>query len=549
MVAIALAIGLGVGLTRGGHNTASPSSSGSNGSSGPPIAISSVVPPAASQPVPEAFISFAIDFGHFPDFAGNLSTPNIFSNNLLNNIGNLIGTKPYIRVGGTSADEALYNVSLQTTAVNRTARYRPSTSLLPNGVSSIEIGDVFFESYGTWPDTKFTHAFNLGLAGISAAGWSSLLATVPIACKALGNGKLLWWEYGNEPDLYSNSNPGGPERLRSGSWGDFEYVSQWQNGTRQIKNILAQACPEMATAAAYGYIAPSFWVPDNNELTIAGAFSSGLNADNDIKLISFHNYIASTSDPGVSLQGTLLNHTNTMQSIARQLDQYSFLANTSLPLVISETNSLSDIGTPGITDTFGAALWTMDYNLWCATQNISRVHMQQGTDFYYNAWQPIQTNISVATKPPYYGSIAAAAMLGNLTASDVRIANIPLTSCTEAAYAAYVDGHLARIAVINMQGYTATDPGQQTSPPRGQLSYVFSVPQIASTSVGVRRLIANGSDSVTGISFDGYSYAYELQKGVPVLLGNVTRGETISVSNGMFTVQLMDSSAVILDFT
>ncbi|MCJ1287531.1 hypothetical protein MMC26_006883 [Xylographa opegraphella] len=549
MVAIALAIGLGVGLTRGGHNSGSSSGSGGTGSSNSSISISNVVPPTASQPIPEAFISFAIEFGHFPDFAGNLSTPNIFSNNLLNNIGNLTGTKPYIRVGGTSADEALYNVSLQTTAVTRTSKNKPSTGPLPNGISSIEIGNVFFESYSTWPDTKYTHAFSLGLASISTVGWSSLLSTVPIACKALGNGKLLWWEYGNEPDLYSNSNPGGPQKLRWGPWGDSEYVSQWQNGTRHIKDVLTQACQDMATADAYGYIAPSFWVPDNNELTIAGTFSSGLNVDNDIKLISFHNYIGSTSDPGISLQGTLLNHTNTMQSIAQKLDQYSFLANTSIPFIISETNSLSDIGTPGISDTFGAALWTMDYNLWSASQNISRVHMQQGTNFYYNAWQPIQSNMPVATKPPYYGSIAAAAMLGNSTASEVKIANIPLTADTEAAYATYVDGHLARIAVINMSGHNATASGQQNPPARGQPSYTFSIPQITSTSVSVRRLMANGSDSVTGISFDGYSYAYELKQGVPVLLGNVTRGESIAVSNGTVSVQVMDSSAVILDFT
>ncbi|MCJ1417931.1 hypothetical protein MMC32_004276 [Xylographa parallela] len=548
MVAIVLAIGLGVGLSRGGHNSASSGSSGSNGSSGFPIIISNVVPQAASQPVPEAFISFAIEFGHFPDFAGNLSTPNIFSNNLLNNIGNLTGTKPYIRVGGTSADEALYNVSLQTSAVNRNARSRPSAGSLPHGISSIEIGETFFESYGTWPDTKYTHAFSLGLAGICAAGWSSLIATVPIACKALGNGKLLWWEYGNEPDLYSNSNPGGPQQFRRGPWGDPEYVFQWQNGTRQIRETLAQACPDMATADAYGYIAPSFWLPDNNELTIGGTFSSGLNADNDVKLISFHNYIASTSDLGISLQGTLLNHTNTIQSIAQQLNKYSFLANTSIPFIISETNSLSDIGTPGISDTFGAALWTMDYNLWSASQNISRVHMQQGTNFFYNAWQPIQSNMAIATKPPYYGSIAAAAMLGNSTASEVKIANIPLNSSTEAAYATYVDSKLARIAVINMQGYNATESGPQTPPPRGQQSYVFSIPHVTSTSARVRRLIANGSDSTTGISFDGYSYAYELQQGVPVLLGNVTRGETITISNEGLTVQVMDSSAAILDF-
>ena len=229
---------------------------------------------------------------------GNLSNPNTFSDNLLNNIANLTGTKPYIRVGGSSADKALYNTTLQTTAVNRTASHSPGVDALPNSIDSIiEIGDVFFESYNTWPDTRYIHGFNLGLAGISPVGWSSLLATVSMACRALGNGKLLWWEYGNEPDLYSNSGVDGEAgQLRSPSWSDSIYVSQWQNGTRQIQDILAQACPSMASGDSYGYIAPSFWTPDNNELTIAGTWDSGLNTDNDIKQISFHKY-ASTSLP------------------------------------------------------------------------------------------------------------------------------------------------------------------------------------------------------------------------------------------------------------
>ena len=175
--------------------------------------------------------------------------------------------------------------------------------------------------------------------------------------------------------------------------------------------------------------------------------------------------------------------------------------------------------------------------------------MQQGTDFYYNAWQPIQTNVSIGTKPPYYGSVAAAALLGDATTSEIRIANIPLNSSTEAAYAAYVNGTLARIAVINMQGYNSTTSSQQDPQTRGQQTYSFSVPQVGNTSVAVRSLLADGSDATTGISFDGYSYDYELKQGMPVLLTNVTRDQTISVSNGVVNVQVMDSSAVILDFT
>ena len=175
--------------------------------------------------------------------------------------------------------------------------------------------------------------------------------------------------------------------------------------------------------------------------------------------------------------------------------------------------------------------------------------MQQGTNFYYNAWQPIQTNISIGTKAPYYGSIAAAAMIGDTTTSEIRIANIPLTSSTEAAYAAYANGSLARIAVINMQAYNATVPSQQRPSTRGSQTYLFSVSQSDNTPVKVRSLLADGSDATTGISFDGYSYDYQLKQGMPVLLSNITRGQTVTVKNGIVNVQVMDSSAVILDFT
>jgi hypothetical protein len=43
-----------------------------------------------------------------------MSVPNTFSDNLLNNIGNFTGTKPYIREGGNTQDLSLYNASLPT---------------------------------------------------------------------------------------------------------------------------------------------------------------------------------------------------------------------------------------------------------------------------------------------------------------------------------------------------------------------------------------------------------------------------------------------------
>ncbi len=210
---------------------------------------------------------------------GNSSWPNTFSNNLLNNLGNLTGTKPYIRVGGNTQDYALYNSSLET-AINGTYNFTRSKDY----PTTIFIGPSYFDSYSTWPDTKFIHGFNLGLGGKNSVGFETLLETVPLACKALSNGRLLWWEYGNEPDLYSTSAQG---PVRPLSWNESEYVSQWLNGTNAVKSQLTKYCPDMVTNDTYGYLAPSF-AGTKNHLNPLVTWRVGLDTDQDIKLISSH---------------------------------------------------------------------------------------------------------------------------------------------------------------------------------------------------------------------------------------------------------------------
>jgi len=267
---------------------------------GSAIKLSAAAPKDASDPIPEAFVSYSIEFASFPDFAGmspayqphqltmlicsgNNSSPNTFSNNLLNNLGNLTGTKPYIRVGGNTQDYALYNASLPY-ALNGTIN--PSKS--PDYPTTVFIGPSYFESYNTWPNTKFIHGFNMGLGGKNSAGWATLINTVPLACKALGGGKLLWWEYGNEPDLFSTSAQGA---VRPSDWNEATYVSQWLNGTRAIKAALQSACPDLTSNSTYGYLAPSF-AGTGNHLKPVKTFQSGITADQDIKLISSHKLVS-----------------------------------------------------------------------------------------------------------------------------------------------------------------------------------------------------------------------------------------------------------------
>ncbi|KAJ5161181.1 hypothetical protein N7492_006573 [Penicillium capsulatum] len=444
---------------------------------------------------------------------------------------------PFLTVTG---DLALYDPNL-TTSVNGT--FVPAVS--GDFPYYLSIGPSFFESYATLPNTKFIHGFNLGKN--DTAAMKSLLATIPLACKALKDGKLAHWELGNEPDLFKTTKP---YSVRPANWNESDYVHDWRAKERIIKRKLTQSCPELAEGSSYSYIGPSFAGLEYS-LDAVKTWRSGLNSDHNIALNSMHNYIGGAEEPGVTLRRTLMNHTSTVDSVAQHVNLSRALSAEGLadvPYILGETNSLYHQGKPGLSNSFGAALWGVDFNLYCASQSIRRVHMHQGTDYRYAAWQPVDTNkTTLGTKPPYYGNIMVAAMLRGNGAEgrdgEVRVVHLAMPRETEAAYAAYVDGRLARIAVVNLQQFNSTGATD-----RPTTRYRFQVPPSSTPALSLQRLLANGSDALSGISWDGWSYNYELKDGAPVRLRNVTVGETVAVDpRGVVELEMPWSSAAILN--
>jgi hypothetical protein len=92
-----------------------------------------------------------------------------------------------------------------------------------------------------------------------------------------------------------------------------------------------------------------------------------------------------------------------------------------------------------------------------------------------------------------------------------------------------------------VRNFTITIPSSPT-PMYG--SAAKALPSVAT----LRALHANGSDAITGITYDGYSYNYELNNGLPVRLANVTVGKTVNVTGGKLVVPVEDSGAVMVDF-
>jgi hypothetical protein len=110
------------------------------------------------------------------------------------------------------------------------------------------------------------------------------LDTVPLACRALRDGKLAYWELGNEPDLYKTSSQG---IVRPSNWTETDYVDEWLTKTRDIRRTLSEACPELATDDKYKYIAPSF-AGISNSLKPITTWQDGLDTDHNIALNSEH---------------------------------------------------------------------------------------------------------------------------------------------------------------------------------------------------------------------------------------------------------------------
>ncbi|PWI75668.1 Glycoside hydrolase, catalytic core [Purpureocillium lilacinum] len=514
----------------------------------PSTALYTVKPTSHSSGTPDvSFVSFSIEFSSFPDFAGNKSHPNEFSYNLLNNLGKLSGTKPYVRVGGNTQDYALYNASLQ---VGLSGIVDPSRS--PDYPTTIQIGPAFFESYRTWPGVRFSHGFNLGLGGNSSEGWRTLLDTAPLACAAIGRDNFYTWEYGNEPNNYATSAQG---PVRPKSWDATAFTKQWLNGSEAIRAQMRRHCPELAHGDYLSFMAPSYDDRVSN-LNATVAWKEGLDKHGSVRWYSVHNYIDGATSPGVTLQRTLMNHTRTTRDVDEQVAEYKRIMsvnNHHAPLIFGETNSLYNQGKPGLSNSFGATLWGVDFNLYSASAGFKRVHMHQGTNYRYQAWQPIDTDKTAkGTKAPYYGSIAVAAALGDLTRGSISVSSVPMSSDAEAAYAIYNKGSLKRLMVINMHGYNTTKDGAGVDPlpspaPRPSRSFSFAVEGLRrGAPVRVQRLMANGSDAITGVTFDSWSYNMELDNGKPVRLDNVTTGEVVRASRGVVTVQVPDSSAALL---
>jgi hypothetical protein len=223
--------------------------------------------------------------------------------------------------------------------------------------------------------------------------------------------------------------------------------------------------------------------------------------------------------------------------------QVGIALNTKLPYVLREMSSVGPIGMPGVSDVFGASLWTLNFFLYAASIGISSVQMHMTDNSNASAWQPtpMYGHATSFVRPQYYAHAAVAQIIGNGNGTT-QISSIKTSNVGAAydgrirAYAAYANDNLQSLTLINAKQANASSSAG---------TFTFNLNFGASNAnkdVYISYLTAPGADSQTGVTWNGMTYD-DVTGQSSVVDSTVTM--TTTDGSGKISVPVRDSQAVV----
>ncbi|KIP06544.1 glycoside hydrolase family 79 protein [Phlebiopsis gigantea 11061_1 CR5-6] len=396
-----------------------------------PVQSSSQGVAALSIELKPGFYGFSVEFSVVNQVVGINSTfLNVQFLNLMSIITQRAGSV-VIRVGGNSQETATLvdslanGKSIEKDKTNSTGPTETPTLLFTPEILYMLANVSALLPVKWYLGIPFNDTTNLRL-GIAEAGEA-----------ILGN-HLLGFQVGNEPDWYANHKNRPLNYSQEDYFGEFGVVVQAIANDNKItvrNNLIGPSVstgpwtPESvfntgfvsAYDSALGALSVEHYPTDN----CAAAFpDGGFGPPKDPQTV-FPEYL--THQSGLGIVAPYLNSTNYAQQVGK-------------PFLMFETNTASCGGFPGISDSFGAALWAADYGMTMAVANFSAALLHVGgQDDTYNPFTPPPTNMSDFDQwtigPVFYSAVILAEAFG--------------TSGT-----AQINGQLSRLALFNY----VTDP-------------------------------------------------------------------------------------------
>jgi hypothetical protein len=221
--------------------------------------------------------------------------------------------------------------------------------------------------------------------------------------------------------------------------------------------------------------------------------------------------------------------------------EIEYAQTTGIPYNLREMANVGPIGMEDVSNTFGAALWFLNFYCYGATLNISSVEMHMTDNSYASPWQPIFMNGEAANVRPSYYAMAAMAQLIGAGNGTTRLASLATQNSYVRAYAAYAHDDLASLVIINANQANASDTDKPS------IDFTISLPDLSGQTLYLSYLSADGADTIHNVTWNGLSFESDS-------VGSATTaqdqsGQTIVLDgSGAATITVRDSEAVIAHF-
>ncbi|KAJ7166857.1 hypothetical protein C8R46DRAFT_1271897 [Mycena filopes] len=265
---------------------------------------------------------------------------------------------------------------------------------------------------------------------------------------------LLGYQAGNEPDMYNIHGH------RPSTYSPFDYGGEFGDLLSQLDSTGADPSGRTKSMLIGHNIAAFGWTPEQVwDSGFVDKYSDNLaylaveKYPRDNCAAVFGGPTAKGTDPQSVLPLYLTHDTHTTL-LKPFLNSTMYAQTKNKPFLMFETNSGSCGGFLGISDSFTAALWGLDYALELAHSNFSGAMFHLGgQNVFYNPFTSPPTNESTfhqwSVGSLYYSALVMAEAIGPSNQTQVLNYGIDNLSSFTPIYGIYENGTPVRVAIVN----------------------------------------------------------------------------------------------------
>jgi Glycosyl hydrolase family 79, N-terminal domain len=335
--------------------------------------------------------------------------------------------------------------------------------------------------------------FGLNLGGLNNP---TIASNEAVYVKNDLSGLLQSFEVGNEADLYPGNG------YRNAGYSITNFNSEWEAYDNAVKTSLPDV---IFSGPAFAY--------NRSWLAAFAEYES-----KKINELTIHYYQSGPStDPSININ-TLLDPSADEAIDIFAADVASIATGAQVPYRVAECNSIYDGGKMGVSDTFGATLWAIDFMWQLAYSGCTGINFHGGGNGLYS---PIgEKNGNFFAKPEYYSML----FFKNGASGNILPCKINTGNENVSVYASKSTDGTLYVTVVNKEPQTNVAVSLQTG-----LSTVHSVT--------LSSLTAPSLEATESISLEGYS----LQTDGSIVTSLL---HTYTVNQPSFTVNVTAASAM-----